>query len=56
MWPFTGRRIFANRWWAVAFVMFVCWQVTIFASPSDGDDALLNNTQVQEMTDAFNKM
>ena len=27
MWPFTSRRIFGNRWWALAFVVVVCWQV-----------------------------
>ena len=27
MWPFTSRRIFGNRWWALAFVLAVCWQV-----------------------------
>lgn len=26
MWPFTSRRIFGNRWWAVAFAVFVSWQ------------------------------
>jgi hypothetical protein len=26
MWPFTFRRILSNRWWAIAFVVFVCWQ------------------------------
>jgi hypothetical protein len=55
MWPFTGKRIFASRWWAIAFVLFVCWQVAIFASP-DSEEAPLNVAQVQEMTDAFNKM
>jgi len=36
MWPFTSRRIFGNRWWAVAFVAFVCWQVadTFSGAPS----------------------
>jgi hypothetical protein len=56
MWPFTGKRIFGSRWWAIAFVLFVCWQVAIFASPTESDDAPLNVAQVQEMTDAFNKM
>ncbi|WP_293879975.1 hypothetical protein [Sphingomonas sp.] len=26
MWPFTSRRIFGNRWWAIVFVLFVCYQ------------------------------
>ncbi|CAM3125145.1 hypothetical protein SPAN111604_05005 [Sphingomonas antarctica] len=31
MWPFTGKRIFANRWWALAFAAFVCWQAADMA-------------------------
>lgn len=34
MWPFTSRRIFGNRWWAIGFVIFVCWQVIdVFSDP-----------------------
>ncbi len=36
MWPFTSRRILGNRWWALAFVAFVCWQV-VEMSGSDAD-------------------
>ena len=41
MWPFTSRRIMGNRWWALAFVGFVCWQVADFAGglPSAPDNA-----------------
>ncbi len=40
MWPFTSRRIFGNRWWAIAFVVFVCWQAVEMV---DGQDATTNN-------------
>lgn len=56
MWPFTGRRIFGSRWWAIAFAIFVCWQVAIFMQPADPDADALNAAQIQGMTDAFNKM
>ncbi len=36
MWPFTGKRIFASRWWALAFAAFVCWQAVEVAG-SAGD-------------------
>jgi hypothetical protein len=41
MWPFTSRRIFGNRWWALAFGAVVCWQVAeLFGPPvSAGPDA-----------------
>lgn len=39
MWPFTSRRIFGNRWWAVAFVVFICWQAAEFA----GDKTVANS-------------
>ncbi len=54
MWPFTGKRIFGSRWWAIAFVLFVCWQVAQFAGHSDDDDVLLNGAQAQALTDALN--
>jgi hypothetical protein len=45
MWPFTSRRIFANRWWALAFVAFICWQAVDLVGdkraadrPSDASD------------------
>ena len=31
MWPFTTRRVLTNRWWALAFVGFVCWQIADIA-------------------------
>ena len=55
MWPFTGRRIFGSRWWAIGFVVFVCWQVMQFAGATDDDGAPLNAAQAQVMTDALNK-
>jgi hypothetical protein len=40
MWPFTGKRIFGSRWWALAFVVFVCWQaVDMAGSASDATNA-----------------
>ena len=36
MWPFTGKRIFGSRWWALAFAAFVCWQAAeVAGSASD---------------------
>ena len=55
MWPFTGKRLFGSRWWAIAFVIYVCWQVSMFAGESDNEDATLNVAQAQAMTDALNK-
>lgn len=56
MWPFTSRRIFANRWWALAFVAFVCWQVASLMSPDDasGGDTAINAQQAQQVADALN--
>jgi hypothetical protein len=48
MWPFTSRRIFGNRWWAVAFVAFVCWQVADLI----GDPAPAGNTTATDITGA----
>jgi hypothetical protein len=47
MWPFTSRRIMGNRWWAIAFVIFVCYQAVDFigAAPST------NNTDNATTTD-----
>ena len=56
MWPFTGERIFANRWWAIAFVLFVCWQVAMFAGTSDESDVPVNAAQAQALTDALHKI
>ena len=55
MWPFTGKRMFGSRWWAIAFVLFVCWQVTLIAGQSQPDDAAADAAQAQAMTDALNK-
>ncbi|CAN5216116.1 hypothetical protein BH09PSE3_BH09PSE3_09820 [soil metagenome] len=47
MWPFTSRRIFSNRWWAVAFVILVCYQAVDLigaAPPADnGDNATVTD-------------
>lgn len=55
MWPFTGKRIFGSRWWAIAFVAFVCWQISLFAGKGDADDAPVDAVQAQALTDALNK-
>ena len=48
MWPFTGKRLFGSRWWALAFAAFVCWQaVEVSGSASDAtnqSDALAAKT------------
>ncbi len=54
MWPFTGKRIFGSRWWAIAFVVFVCWQVSMFAGVTNDDPSPLNAQDVQKLTDALN--
>lgn len=62
MWPFTGRRIFGNRWWAIAFVLFVCYQAVDFiGSAPDADnsatpDASLSDEQLQNTAEALNSM
>jgi hypothetical protein len=56
MWPFTGKRIFGSRWWALAFVIFICWQVMQFAGTGEGDDTPVDANQAQALTDALNKM
>jgi hypothetical protein len=38
MWPFTSRRIFGNRWWAVGFVLFVCYQAVDFIDSAPDTD------------------
>ena len=55
MWPFTGRRLFSSRWWAIAFVIFVCWQVSVLAGTDDNSDAAADAAQAQVLTDALNK-
>ena len=56
MWPFTGKRIFGSRWWAIAFVLFVCWQVMQFAGQGAEDQVPLNAQDAQKLTDALNAM
>ena len=56
MWPFTSARIFGNRWWAVAFVIFVCWQAVdmIGATPEPtnaGDNATTTDVTGAPVTD-----
>ena len=54
MWPFTGKRIFGSRWWAIGFVAFVCWQVVEFASPPQDDSISANAQEFQKPADTFN--
>jgi hypothetical protein len=66
MWPFTTRRVFGNRWWAVAFVVFVCWQVVdLFGDPppagrnvtvTDISGAPVDDAQMREMVDTLNRL
>ena len=56
MWPFTGKRIFGSRWWAIAFVVFICWQVAMVAGPADDDSLPFNAQDAQKLTDALNQM
>jgi len=66
MWPFTTRRIFGNRWWAVAFVVFVCWQVVaLFGDPpTPGNNATVtdisggpvDDAQMDQMVDTLNTL
>ncbi|MDB5701265.1 MAG: hypothetical protein JWL66_1464 [Sphingomonadales bacterium] len=48
MWPFTSRRIMGNRWWAIAFVIFVCYQAVDFigAEPSADNSGNATMTDV----------
>ncbi|MDB5699944.1 MAG: hypothetical protein JWL66_143 [Sphingomonadales bacterium] len=48
MWPFTSRRIMGNRWWAIAFVIFVCYQAVDFI----GAEPAADNSGNATMTDA----
>ena len=47
MWPFTSKRIFGNRWWAISFVVFVCWQ----AVEMTGSDRPTKTIQADNQTD-----
>ncbi|AYJ86510.1 hypothetical protein D3Y57_11680 [Sphingomonas paeninsulae] len=44
MWPFTSRRIMGNRWWAIAFVIFVCYQAIDFIGAAPAADNTDNAT------------
>ena len=46
MWPFTGKRIFGNRWWALAFAAFVCWEA---ADVAGGASDTSNQTDAATM-------
>jgi hypothetical protein len=67
MWPFTSRRIFGNRWWAVAFVLMVCWQVfdMFGGTPVSGGNnttatdisgAPVDDAQLRQMEDTLNSL
>jgi hypothetical protein len=67
MWPFTSRRIFGNRWWAVAFVLVVCWQVADMfgnapatagsnATVTDISGAPVDDEQLRAMADTLNTL
>ena len=66
MWPFTSRRIFGNRWWAVAFVVFVCWQAADLlgdpastanaATATDIAGAPVDEAQMRQMADTLNAL
>ncbi len=66
MWPFTSRRIFGNRWWAVGFVGVICWQVAdLFDRPSpagnpvavtDTSGAPVDDEQMRQMTETLNTL
>ena len=44
MWPFTGKRIFGSRWWALAFAAFICWQAAeVAGSASDATNVSTTN-------------
>jgi hypothetical protein len=54
MWPFTGKRIFGSRWWALGFVAFVCWQVVEFTDPPNDDQTATEVQDTQKLADTFN--
>lgn len=60
MWPFTSKRIFGNRWWAIAFVVFVCWQVVdmIGTDPAtaNSDAANANAEYAHNLENSLNTM
>ena len=67
MWPFTSRRIFGNRWWAIGFVLVVCWQVADMfggksasagnnATATDISGAPVDDAQLRQMEDTLNTL
>ena len=51
MWPFTSRRIMGSRWWALGFVVFVCWQaIELTGSSVTGDTG--NNAVMTDISGA----
>jgi len=66
MWPFTSRRIFGSRWWAVGFVAFVCWQVADLlgdpaptmnnATATDVTGASVDDAQMRQMVETLNTL
>ncbi len=67
MWPFTSRRIFGNRWWAVGFVLVVCWQVASMfgtdqpvngsnATVTDISGAPVDDAQLRQMEETLNTL
>ncbi|MEP6784175.1 MAG: hypothetical protein ABI898_00375 [Sphingomonadales bacterium] len=59
MWPFTSRRIFGNRWWAIGFVVFVCWQAIDFTNSDQaatGNSAVANAEYAHAMENSLNSM
>lgn len=51
MWPFTSRRIMGSRWWALAFVVFICWQaIEISGSSVTGESG--NNATMTDISGA----
>lgn len=58
MWPFTSRRIFANRWWALAFVGYVCWQAVdlVGSAPAGAANAQTSREEEQQMRDVANSL
>ena len=67
MWPFTSRRIMGNRWWAMAFVVYVCWQTLdlIGTTPASANNAEtvtditgapVDDAQMNQMTDTLKSL
>lgn len=62
MWPFTSRRIMGNRWWALGFVVFVCWQAVDYVSDAPGStshastDANTDAADARALDDALKAM